>query len=233
MTNTPDLTIRVFTNDQYVLDKVFYNNFYRLKVLPENAVVVDVGAHVGYFTVASILKGASKVYSFEALSSNFRYLAKNTEFFADRVQLNKSAVLFQNSLLNLVQPTLKEEGKYFDFNNIEIEPSKDVPIETVPSCTLDAALASVPDKRIDLLKINIGYNEMDILKHSSKLDRVQNICGEMYNPDETIIHETIEHLKLQGFEKSWFSKSDENSEIFIFSRGDSSDMFDLYNSKED
>lgn len=232
MTVTPDLTIRVFTNDQYVLDKVFYNNFYRLKVLPENAIVVDVGAHVGYFTVASILKGASKVYAFEALSANFRYLAKNTEFFADKVQLNKSAVLFQNSLLTLAQPTFTEEGKFFDFNNIEIEPSKDVPSETVPSFTLDSALSTIEDDKIDLLKINLGNNEMEILNNSSKLDRVQNICGEMYNADTTVIHETIEHLKEQGFSKSWFAKSDEDTEIFIFSRGDAAEMFDLYNSEE-
>ena len=232
MTITPDLTIRVFTNDQYVLDKVFYNNFYRVKVLPENSVVVDVGAHVGYFTVASILKGASKVYAFEALSANFRYLAKNTEFFADKVHLNKSAVLFKDSTLSLAQPNFKEDGKFFDFNDIEVEPSKDTPSETVPSFTLDSSLAMIPDEKIDLLKINIGYGEMEMLNNSSKLDRVQTICGEMRNPDTALVSKTIEYLKEKGFEKSWFAATDEGTEIFIFSRVDVSETFDLYNSNK-
>ena len=45
---TPEISLRTFTDDQYVLDKVFYANNYRLKQLPEKekVTVVDIGSHI-------------------------------------------------------------------------------------------------------------------------------------------------------------------------------------------
>ena len=57
---TPEITLRTFTDDQYVLDKVFYANNYRLKKFPEDekVVIVDVGAHTGFFSLLCAMRGA-------------------------------------------------------------------------------------------------------------------------------------------------------------------------------
>ena len=89
---TPEITLRTFTDDQYILDKIFYANNYRLKNFTEgdnDVCVVDVGAHAGYFSLLCLLRGAKKVYSIEPFADNFRVLYKNLEAsFASRTPNN-------------------------------------------------------------------------------------------------------------------------------------------------
>ena len=78
---TPNIHIRSFTDDQYWLDKVFYSNSYRLKGskdIQNGPIIVDIGAHCGFFTFTSLALGAKKVYAVEPFIENFKMLLKNT-----------------------------------------------------------------------------------------------------------------------------------------------------------
>ena len=224
---TPEITLRLFSNDQYVLDKVLYSNFYRVKRIPENSVIVDVGAGIGTFSVQMAILGAARVYAYEPLKSNYKLLLSNVEAFGDVVNTSNSAVLFQNNFLNVNHPEFQEEGKYYDFNTVDIENDKR-PADRVPCHTLDTVLKNIKEPAIQILKINTGFHELDILKNcGAEIKRVKHICGETSSDDIKLIETTIEHLKTMGFTDSWFLKTDENTNLFVFSQGNSEEQFKI------
>jgi len=181
---TPQLTFRTFTNDQYILDKVFYRNFYKLRAFPANErkpVVVDLGAHCGYFTFVALSVGAKKVYAFEPFVPNYRMLMEN-------VGGNPISTVIPYQLGVYVAPVALTFGyppllnkSYFDFSNIH----SDVNVDSVDFCKccmlpLDTLLEHYIGEQVDILKINIGYGEMAIISASQLLtERVANICGEI------------------------------------------------------
>ena len=76
----PLLHVRSFSNDQEVLDKCFYENNYQLrghKEEKDRPIVVDIGAHAGYFTFCACAFGAKKIYCVEPYFPNFEMLLKN------------------------------------------------------------------------------------------------------------------------------------------------------------
>ena len=64
------------TNDSLIFDEIFKRNAYRL---PENLfaddIIIDIGAHLGFFTEAAVQRGARKIHAVEAERENYR-LAK-------------------------------------------------------------------------------------------------------------------------------------------------------------
>ena len=51
---------------------------YRLLPIPEGSVILDVGAHIGFFTRWALSQGAAKSFCFEPEPNNFQYLQMNT-----------------------------------------------------------------------------------------------------------------------------------------------------------
>jgi len=225
------IKVRLFSNDQYVLDKVLYSNFYRLKPFPEGSTVIDVGAHAGYFAIGCVFLGAENIHCYEALRSNFEILAENTKDFRPKIEVNNSAVMFIDGFLDVNIPQFDANTKTHDFNSVEIE-QDGKPFDRVPCFSLDSILDNLQEDSVRLLKISIGGNELDILKNSKNLSKVEHICGETIISDPKILSDTIDSLKAKGFAHSWFSNTDEGTRIFIFSKGDSESQFNLYNAKE-
>lgn len=182
---TPQLVIRSFTNDQYILDKVFYSNFYRIRAFPEGEykpVIVDLGAHCGYFTFAALAAGAKRVYAFEPFTPNYKVLLQNVG--ANNIGM---AVTYQLGVyvapaaLTFGYPQLIEKN-FFDFSNIH----SDVNVSSAEFCKccvlpLDVLLEHYVGEHVDILKMSIGYGEMAILEASSLLaNRVSHMCGEIF-----------------------------------------------------
>ncbi|PIN99119.1 MAG: hypothetical protein COT90_01185 [Candidatus Diapherotrites archaeon CG10_big_fil_rev_8_21_14_0_10_31_34] len=71
---------RTKTKDRDIFAEIFFGNEYFTKdlVLSEKAVVFDVGAHIGIFSVF-ISQKAEKVFSFEPVLENFNLLKQNIE----------------------------------------------------------------------------------------------------------------------------------------------------------
>jgi FkbM family methyltransferase len=221
----PELSIRAFSDDQYILDKVFYANFYKLRGVPQGAkapVVVDIGAHCGYFAFAAMALGAEKVYAFEPFLPNYQQMIKNVSTWGHTVITNNMGVYTTEDLFDFYYPAMNEQ-KYFDFSHVGIVPTS-APQKPLKSklYKLDNLLTYWVQEAVDILKINIGYAEADILMNAT-LSHVVNICGET-EPSDTFEKLKIK-LKADGFSSSSLVDLEEGTIAFHFSRTKVSDFF--------
>jgi FkbM family methyltransferase len=228
---TPKLTIRTFSNDQYVLDKVFYSNFYRIKGFSEadrKPVIADFGAHCGYFCFASLSLGAKKVYAFEPFTPNYKVLL-------DNVFDNPIAQVIPYQLGVYVAPVSLTFGypqlinkSYFDFSSVGM----DTNVESVEFCKccvlpLDTLLEQYIGEQVDIMKLSIGYAEMAIISASELIkDRVHNLCGEI-TLDEQGQNKFKSILGLKGFIDTKFYpvEGEENKILFHSSKTNVKEMF--------
>jgi FkbM family methyltransferase len=212
---TPKLTIRSFSNDQYVLDKVFYSNFYRLKGIKEpelQPTVIDIGAHAGFFTFAALSLGAKKVHAIEPYVDNFKILIDNIES-SDNVIPYNFGVYTENTILHFAQPDLID-GSYYDFANISIN-SVTPMMYHWPCHDLDTILGKIIKEKADILKINIGYAELDIIKSSESLsENVSNICIQTSESPE-VVKEFVSVMGKKGYIDSFVQKIPEEENLFL------------------
>lgn len=184
---TPILSIRTFTNDQYILDKVFYSNFYRLRGFKENEkkpIILDIGAHCGYFTFSAMALGAKRVYAFEPFLPNYKMLLKNVgnEPLGQTVKVITYQAGVHVASINVTfgYPELLN-GSYFDFSNIGYD-SNPTSVEYC-KCSLmplDTMLTHYVDENVDIMKLSIGYGEIAIIDNSELISsKVSHLCGEI------------------------------------------------------
>lgn len=228
---TPLLSIRTFSNDQFVLDKMFYSNFYRMRPFKENErrpVVVDMGAHCGYFTFTAISLGAKKVYAFEPFTPNYQVLLNNV---ANNpigpVVPYQLGVYVAPACLTFYHPLLIDKS-YFDFANVGMDMNTGS-TEYCKCCVLplDTLLESYIGEQVDLMKLSIGYAEIKILEYSSLLtSMVANLCGEILL-DKPAEERFRALLASKGFTKTSFypSQDNENKLLFLSSKTDLKEMF--------
>ena len=227
----PKISVRAFTDDQSVLDKCFYSNNYQLKGTKDSSngpVIVDIGAHVGYFTFTALAMGAKKVYSVEPYIENFKMLL---DCDLDALERSDRAVPYYlgiypfEAVFKFNHPEITD-GIYYNFSNIDIESDK------ASGCRnqvikLDSFLNDyVIETTVDVLKISIGYSEIEILEGAS-LDKVISICGET---DEELerIEQFKEMMAQKGFINFVLTKGDgESRNVFFASKGDINKHFNV------
>ena len=130
--------------------------------LKSNSVVVDVGAHIGYYTLLAA-KHAKKVYSFEPVPENMQKLKQN-------IALNG----FKNV-------TIEEIGLSNRRGNVEISFGNKNRI--VPTISLDEYFQ---DKTVSIIKIDVDGAELDVLqgaKHVLKKNREIKVICELNIPE--------------------------------------------------
>ncbi len=222
---TPEIIIRSFSDDQYTLDKVFYSNYYRIKDFGEESTVIDVGAHCGYFSILCAMRGAKKVYNVEPFVENYRILLKNTESFMEKVENLKLGIYTENKLAKLAYP--KFEKNFFFFSKVGFDSEGEV-FDLNSFVTLDTLFESISETKINLLKINIGYAEVEILTSTTQIDRCEYVCGEIKGGEERIAPLT-EYMTSKGFQDSYFAKTskEEDLNIFIFAKEKCEGLFDF------
>ena len=81
-----EFTLRPGTMDGWIFDEIHTRNVYRLpEKFSSRDVVIDIGAHIGIFTLAALDKGCRRVYSVEADAENHRLAARNLKTYIEEV----------------------------------------------------------------------------------------------------------------------------------------------------
>jgi FkbM family methyltransferase len=172
------------TIDQEIWSSVVDQNEYRLpESLPEDGLIVDVGAHIGGFTYACWSRGARRIFAFEADRANFDLLQSNCDLRG--VTLINAAV----TRSDLQEEFVYHRG-YTPFDEHRINTGSGDVFGGVDHQMVRANLFDniAPARPIALLKLDCEGSEWPILYTSNTLDRVQSIVGEYHTLPSYIEH---------------------------------------------
>jgi len=188
--------------DWDIFIEVFLRDVYRKDLLKNSMVVVDVGAHIGIYSVLASRK-AGKIIAIEPFSKNYDRLRDNTSHIKNiitkKIALSdkEGKCLFYVSKFSfshsLVEDIVKTSGSYYETE--------------VMVSTLDKLLEEIKINKVDLIKIDAEGEELNILRGAQKTlknnPNVIVIAASYHYPEEK--KEVIGFLKERGFD----IKSDE------------------------
>ena len=100
--NGVNISYRDDSTDMGVITEVFIEDPYKIMDIPNNAVVVDIGANIGTFSVRCANEKNCIVYAYEPCSDNYKLLVENISEngLEDRVKTFKKAVSDKKSSEN-------------------------------------------------------------------------------------------------------------------------------------
>jgi len=153
--------------DAATVEEVIYKRIYERFFSPgPGETVIDVGAHIGSFTVmaAREVGPSGKVVSLEPSAPNFKLL-----------NLNISTNHFDNAkALNLAAGSTDDVGELRLYNRQGGNSfySRELPLigsQSVKITTLDSVAESLKLDRIDFVKIDVEGHELEVLKGASEI----------------------------------------------------------------
>lgn len=182
----------------------FFENFFlntntspKNFAIKKNDVIIDIGAHIGFFTIYAA-KHASKgfVYSFEPSSKSFNLLQKN-------IKLNK----LDNVIIENVG-VLKKSGSatlYVDEENSignSIFGNKANKKEIVTTVSLHDIFKKFQIERVDLLKMDCEGAEYEIILSLSQdiLKKIVRISSEIHKVENYKVEDLSKYLTENNFE---------------------------------
>ena len=171
------------------------------KCIQPGFTVVDVGAHIGYFTllISRLVGPEGKVFALEPLPRNVIRLEEHLF----RNHCSHNTKVFQ---VALAEYDGKEQFLYFDFatigrfssaeSEVRDKPSGDI---TVECRSLDSLLQDNSIKLPDFVKIDVEGAELRVLQGAENLLRISRpkLLIEFHN--KKIFKEVIEFLKNRGY----------------------------------
>src|SRR4051812_25051298 len=170
-------------DDRLAEEAAVINRYLLPDTFSEGAVVVDVGAHIGAFSIAAAERGA-RVLAFEPDPENFAMLMDNTaEFRKDgRIQVEAKAVWRSDTDPGRLKfnPLRRWEGDWGIQTGagtccIEVHRPDLFEVPTIP---LDRVLSEIGEA--SMLKLDCEFAEYPIVLTSRELHRVRMIAGEWH-----------------------------------------------------
>jgi FkbM family methyltransferase len=155
--NGLQVEIRGGTDDRHVVFEVFVEDIYAVSLAP-GSVVVDVGAHIGCFSLLAAAHGA-RVFSFEPFPSNFAALQRNLarNHAADAHAFQVAVTGARETRQMFIPENSGHTGRF------SLHPGRGPQTIAVPCTSFDALVAEHRLARIDLLKLDCQGSEYEIL----------------------------------------------------------------------
>lgn len=124
------------------------------KYLPDEAVILDIGANIGSHSVYwSLERNAKKIYSFEPLDYTFEILKRNIEL----NKLENRVEIFNYGLYNIDSKAKVSNFNLGNVGNTSFSPNNNGNFELKKLDSID-----IPEK-IDLMKIDVEGAEVEVL----------------------------------------------------------------------
>jgi FkbM family methyltransferase len=179
--NIQNVPFRIFTKaDDNIANEIFYDRGYEAEefklvreITTSSKTFVDVGANTGIFSIfAAKANPELKVLSFEPHPSNYSRLQRNIE--VNQLKSIKTFPVALGQTETVIQFTIPADNSLSTTASVneafathfhEI-PQKRVEIKQV---ALDAALSGENISSVDLLKIDVEYYELEVLKGTIKI----------------------------------------------------------------
>jgi len=159
--------------DINIYQSVYNENEYQIDSCLKSKTVVDIGAHIGSFSILCLDRGAKKVFSYEAEKENFEILKKNAFIYGNKIETFNRAVW---------RSDVEEEEIEFGCHGNDNTGSGNMifgehKVEKVKTISLDHVLSN---KKVDLLKLDCEFSEYGIILTSKIVVRVPIIVGEFH-----------------------------------------------------
>ena len=201
-----DFVTRKGTHDPNIVQEIWDKHFYKAEgyEIKNGDCVVDIGAHIGSFTVWALHHGAN-VIAFEPDEVNFSLLMQNVQ---EAEKTCKGAIDLHNAAVRSI------EGIFFIDRGGEGQPNtggykiveemEGESVEVVRSVPVDVIFSSVP--RIDYLKLDCEGSEYDILEklNDEQWAMINKIVME-WHFDKERAEKVVELMKQKGFTITEFS----------------------------
>jgi FkbM family methyltransferase len=178
MITRPDF--RQGTTDECVYDEVIRRNCYRVKQFSDKDVVIDVGAHLGYFSLLCAEHGAGKVIAFEIEPENIEIARKNCAQHP-QIELHNKAVwkesglkLGRSGMYMTADNSLKNTGS----SHVVIAPGCHTSFGDLETITLDDILE--PIEHVALVKMDCEGAEFEIVPNVKSWEKVDRLVGEVH-----------------------------------------------------
>ncbi|SCA58080.1 hypothetical protein MTBPR1_80134 [Candidatus Terasakiella magnetica] len=163
--------------DQYGLSQI---------PLPEKPTIIDVGAHVGLFSIlASQQYPDARIIAFEPLAATYEALKQNVEFNQlSKVEIHHMGISGNDDVLDFFYHAQESASTsaYFASDMQELT-DFGLKAEKLNVTSLDHVFEQFKVEHCDLLKLDCEGAEFDILRHSKCLDKVSRIVIEVHRSE--------------------------------------------------
>lgn len=165
----------LFDNLGYILSDYFCTQNY-INAVKKDDIVLDIGAHVGIFSLFALLRGkAKKIYAVEPSIEHFAALSEMIKYnhYEDQIIPIQKAISNKNGTAEFFH--IMENRTMFSLHNPLNKPKSD---EIVTTITLKTLMDDLKIDHVDLMKMDIEGEEYNILAHSEfdeiakKIDRI-------------------------------------------------------------
>ena len=171
------------TLDPNIYGEVLVGNEYRLPERFEATdLVIDIGAHIGSFAAACLLRGAGRVVSFEPVPANHALLSVNLARFGGRGEARRAAVWRSDVPATELRYELSGDPTNTGGGNVLGKSAGGLAVPAVPlDAVVTELLAATGQSHIRLLKLDCEGSEYPVLLTATCLDRVAELCGEYHD----------------------------------------------------
>lgn len=197
--------MREGTFDVGIIQEVAYDPFYAMSrlLINGNSVVIDVGAHIGAFSLFAAARGA-RVIALEPVQENFQLLKENLRLnhLEGAVKPIKAALWSVDGTKEIKKPSPWEEntgaGGFFYSDPTAL-------VETVECISLPTLMEKEAIDRCTLLKMDCEGAELEILPALSEqiLGKIDAIVLEYHLRRETDFNDLLLTLYSAGFLIEW------------------------------